>query len=64
MYVEPTIVLRGGGPLSPRGSTFTLGIPIAVNQNRMRNALDIAIGEAGAGDFAKLLVVAGYSKRG
>jgi hypothetical protein len=63
MYFDPGIALRSGSPLSPRGSTFTLGIPIRVNQNRMRSALDTANAKAGGGDFARFLVFAGYSKQ-
>jgi hypothetical protein len=63
MYVEPAVALRLSRPLSPRGSTFTLGVPIRVNQNRLPSALDAANGRAGGGDFAKFLVFAGYAKR-
>jgi hypothetical protein len=50
-------------PLSPKGHTFTLSVPMAVDQNRKASMFDVALGRHGGGDFARFLVFLGYSKR-
>ena len=64
IYAEPTISYTlTKSPLSTAGSTFTLSVPYALDQNRQASALDVANGKHGGGDFAKFLVFIGYSKR-
>jgi hypothetical protein len=64
VYVEPAFALaRAPSPLTPAGSTLTLSIPIAVDQNRKPNAIDDAHGQRGGGDFARFLIFLGLSKR-
>jgi len=63
-YVEPAISLTlMRNPFSLQGSTFTLSVPIAVDQNRKASTFDIAHGKHGGGDFARFLIFLGYSKR-
>ncbi len=64
VYVEPGISYTlSKTPFSTSGSTFTLTVPYAVDQNRQASALDVANGRHGGGDFAKFLIFLGYSKR-
>lgn len=64
VYAEPSVsytVMRG--PFALRGQTFTLGVPVAVDQNRKASTFDLAHGKHGGGDFARFLVFLGYSRR-
>jgi len=63
-YVEPAISLTMmRNPFSLQGSTFTLSVPIAVDQNREASTFDIAHGRHGGGDFARFLIFLSYTKR-
>ena len=64
IYAEPAVAFTlSRSPLSPGGHTFTLSVPIAVDQNRKASMFDVALGRHGGGDFARFLVFLGYSKR-
>lgn len=63
-YVEPAIALTlRRNPFSPQGSTITLSVPVAIDQNREASTFDIAHGKHGGGDFARFLVFLSFSKR-
>lgn len=63
-YLEPSISLTlMRNPFSLQGSTFTLSVPIAVDQNREASTFDIAHGKHGGGDFARFLIFLAYAKR-
>jgi hypothetical protein len=63
-YMEPGLSLTlGRSPLSPAGTTLTLNVPVAYDQNRRPNAIDLAYGQRGGGDFARFLIFLGASRR-
>jgi hypothetical protein len=57
LYAEP------GMTLNLRRSTFTLDIPVRVYQDFKPSVVDVQLGRPGGGDFARVLVLAGYSVR-
>jgi len=64
VYVEPGISLtRSRSAVSPVYSSWTLSVPIAVDQNRESNLLEVAHGQRGGGDFARYLIFLSYSRR-
>lgn len=64
VYVEPGLSLtRSRSAVSPAWSSWTLSVPIAVDQNRESNLIETAHGQRGGGDFARFLVFLGYSRR-
>jgi hypothetical protein len=64
VYAEPTIALTMmRGPFAIRGHTFSLSVPVAVDQNRETSLLDKSLGRHGGGDFARYLVFLGYTRR-
>lgn len=64
IYAEPAVAYTfSRSPLSPGGHTFTLSVPIALDQNRKASMFDVALGRHGGGDFARFLVFLGYSTR-
>lgn len=64
IYAEPAISFtRARSPFSHTGSTFTLSVPIALDQNRKASTYDISHDKHGGGDFARYLVFFGYSRR-
>ena len=63
-YAEPSISYTlTRNAFSLQGSTFTLSVPIAVDQNREASTFDIAHGRHGGGDFARFLIFLSYTKR-
>jgi len=64
IYAEPTVSLTmTRGPFALRGHTFSLSVPVAVDQNRQASTLDMALGRHGGGDFARFLLFLGYTRR-
>jgi hypothetical protein len=64
VYAEPTVALTmTRGPFALRGHTFTLSVPVAVDQNREASTVDLANGKHGGGDFARFLIFLGYTRR-
>jgi hypothetical protein len=64
IYAEPTVSLTTTrGPFAAAGHTFSLSVPITVDQNRKASTLDLANGKHGGGDFARFLIFLGYSRR-
>ena len=64
VYAEPSMsftMMRG--PFALRGHTFSLSVPVAVDQNRKASTFDLVHGRHGGGDFARFLVFVGYSRR-
>ena len=64
VYAEPSMsytVMRG--PFALRGHTFTVSVPVAIDQNRKASTFDLAHGKHGGGDFARFLVFLGYARR-
>lgn len=61
---EPTVTLTmRRGPFALRGHSFSLSVPIAVDQNREASTLDQSLGRHGGGDFARYLIFLGYTRR-
>ena len=64
VYAEPTVALTmTRGPFALRGHTFSLSVPIAVDQNREVSPLDGVRKRHGGGDLARFLVFLGYTRR-
>ena len=64
IYAEPSLALTmTRGPFALRGRTFSLGVPVAIDQNRQASTLDAALGRHGGGDFARFLIFLGYTTR-
>jgi len=64
IYAEPTVALTmTRGPFALRGDTFSLSVTVAVHQNRQASTLDMALGRHGGGDFARILIFLGYTRR-
>ena len=64
VYVEPTVaVTMMRVPFALRGHTFSLSVPVAVDQNRQASTLDMVSARHGGGDFARFLVFLGYTRR-
>jgi hypothetical protein len=64
VYAEPTVTLTmTRGPFVLRGHSFSLSVPVAVDQNREASTLDQVLGRHGGGDFARYLIFLGYTRR-
>jgi hypothetical protein len=64
VYVEPSVALTmTRGPFALRGHTFSLSVPVAVDQNRQANTIDMVNAKHGGGDFARYLIFLGYTRR-
>lgn len=64
IYAEPSVAMTmTRGPFALRGQTFSLSVPIAVDQNRKASTLDMVNARHGGGDFARFLVFLGYTRR-
>jgi hypothetical protein len=64
VYAEPAFALTWArSPLSPKGTTLSMSVPVAIDQNRQASAIDAAHGQHGGGDFARYLILLGLSTR-
>lgn len=64
VYAEPSVTLTmTRGPFALRGHSFSLSVPVTVDQNREASTLDQSLGRHGGGDFARYLIFLGYTRR-
>jgi len=64
VFAEPALAIRRSrSPVSPVGSTWSVAVPIRVDQYRHASLLDLANQKRGGGDFPDFLIFIGYAKR-